>query len=442
VPEPAPVDPSRFRAPIGTHDVLPPESDRWIAVVSTFAERATRYGFGLVLTPIFEHLEVFQRVGESTDVVRKEMYDFEDKGGRRIALRPEGTAPVVRAFVQHRPPVPWKVWYVAPHFRYERPQKGRYRQHWQVGAEVLGVDDPEIDVEVIALAHGFYQALGLRDVNLVINSMGDEHSRPAYIALLSEYLLDHATALGDTFRERVEANPLRVLDSKTEDWQDVIERAPQLTEHLSDESRESFETVQRRLDMLGIRYELAPRLVRGFDYYTGTTFEFQSGALDAAQNAIGGGGRFGKLAEEMGGPPTSGIGFGIGVERVLIACTAEGTATPAAARAEIFVVNGLAAEGSAEAARLVFELREHGVRAERTYGDRSVKAQFKAADKSGARWTVMLGRDEASRNAVTVKDLRSGEQLEVGRDGLAEWLEMRRDEARSQARDANHTNRT
>jgi histidyl-tRNA synthetase len=432
------VDTSRFRAPIGTHDVLPPDSDRWIAFVSTFAERAARYGFGLVLTPIFEHLEVFQRVGESTDVVRKEMYDFEDKGGRRIALRPEGTAPVVRAFVQHRPPVPWKVWYVAPHFRYERPQKGRYRQHWQVGAEVLGVDDPEVDVEVIALAHGFYQALGLRDVNLVINSMGDEHSRPAYVALLSEYLLDHAAALGDTFRERVEANPLRVLDSKIDDWQDVIERAPQLTEHLSDESRAGFETVQRRLEMLGIRYELAPRLVRGFDYYTGTTFEFQSGALDAAQNAIGGGGRYGKLAEEMGGPPTSGIGFGIGVERVLIACEAEGLGVASSARAEVFVVNGLGDEGSAEAARLLFELREHGVKVERTYGDRSVKAQFKAADKSGARWTVMLGRDEASRNAVTVKDLGSGAQLEVGRDGLAAWLEMRRDEAR----DTNDTNRT
>jgi histidyl-tRNA synthetase len=433
------VDTSRFRAPIGTHDVLPPDSDRWIAFVSTFAERAARYGFGLVLTPIFEHLEVFQRVGESTDVVRKEMYDFEDKGGRRIALRPEGTAPVVRAFVQHRPPVPWKVWYVAPHFRYERPQKGRYRQHWQVGAEVLGVDDPEVDVEVIALAHGFYQALGLRDVNLVINSMGDEHSRPAYVALLSEYLLDHAAALGDTFRERVEANPLRVLDSKIDDWQDVIERAPQLTEHLSDESRAGFETVQRRLEMLGIRYELAPRLVRGFDYYTGTTFEFQSRALDAAQNAIGGGGRYGKLAEEMGGPPTSGIGFGIGVERVLIACEAEALPAADVARAEVFVVNGLAAEGSAEAARLLYELREQGVRAERTYGDRSVKAQFKAADKSGARWTVMLGRDEATRNAVTVKDLGSGEQLEVGRDGLAGWLEMRRDEARRDPRDTNRT---
>lgn len=420
-------DRARYRAPVGTHDVLPPESAQWTALVAAFAERAGRYGFDLVITPIFEHLDVFQRVGESTDVVRKQMYDFEDKGGRRLALRPEGTAPVVRAFVQHRPPVPWKVWYVAPHFRYERPQKGRYRQHWQVGAEVLGVDDPDVDVEVITLAHGFYRDLGLQQVSLIINSMGDEQSRPAYLALLREYLLDHAGSLGDDFRERVDANPLRVLDSKREDWQDVIERAPQLTEHLSDESRAEFEQVQRRLDALGIRYELDPRLVRGFDYYTGTTFEFQSGALDAAQNAIGGGGRYGKLAEEMGGPPTTGIGFGIGIERVLIACAAEGALPGTPNAADVFVVNGLGAAGGTEVTLLVTELREDGMRAERTYGDRSVKAQWKAADKSGARHAVMLGLREAEHGAVAVKDLRSGKQVEVPRDAVAGWLQERRE---------------
>ena len=181
----SPDDKAKFRAPTGTHDVLPPESGRWQQLVQTFAARAEQFGFGLILTPIFEHVEVFQRVGESTDVVRKEMYDFDDKGGRRIALRPEGTAPVVRAFVQHHPPVPWKVWYLAPHFRYERPQKGRYRQHWQVGAEVLGLDDADVDVELIALAHGFYEDLGLTRVSLLLNSMGDEHSRPEYVALLA-----------------------------------------------------------------------------------------------------------------------------------------------------------------------------------------------------------------------------------------------------------------
>jgi histidyl-tRNA synthetase len=333
----------------------------------------------------------------------------------------------VRAFVQHRPTPPWKVWYVAPNFRYERPQKGRYRQHWQLGAEVLGVDDPDVDVEVIALAHGFYRDLGLEQVTLLLNSMGDATSRPGYLAALSEYLLDHAAALGPDFRERVEQNPLRVLDSKREDWQDVIERAPQLTEHLSDESRAEFEQVQRRLDALGIRYEIDPRLVRGFDYYTGTTFEFQSGALDAAQNAIGGGGRYGKLAEEMGGPPTTGIGFGIGIERVLIACAAEGVVPGTSDTADVFVVNGLGPAAGTEVTLLVTELREDGMRAERTYGDRSVKAQWKAAGKSGARFGVMLGQREAERGVVAVKDLDSQEQVEVPRDAVAGWLQERRE---------------
>jgi histidyl-tRNA synthetase len=428
VVEPSPLSPdqkAKFRAPTGTHDVLPPESGRWEELVRVFAERAERFGFGLILTPIFEHLEVFQRIGESTDVVRKEMYDFDDKGGRRIALRPEGTAPVVRAFVQHHPPVPWKVWYLAPHFRYERPQKGRYRQHWQVGAEVLGLDDADVDVELIALAHGFYEALGLERVSLLLNSMGDDQSRLSYIALLREYLLDHADALGDDFRDRVESSPLRVLDSKRDDWQDVLERAPQITAHLSDESREQFERVQHLLDALGIKYELAPRLVRGFDYYTGTTFEFQSQALDAAQNAIGGGGRYGKLAEEMGGKPTSGIGFGIGIERVLIACDAEGTLAAPVARVDAFVVNGLGAESDIDVVLMVAELRENGVRTERAYGGRSVKAQWKVADKSGAAYGVMLGAAEAARGTVAVKDLRTAEQVEVPREQLAGWLRER-----------------
>ena len=416
---------SRYRAPVGTHDVLPPESARWTALVGGFAQRAGRYGFDLVITPIFEHLEVFQRVGESTDVVRKEMYDFEDKGGRRIALRPEGTAGVARAFAQHNPVVPWKVWYVAPHFRYERPQKGRNRQHWQVGAEALGVDDPELDVEVIAFAHGFYRALGLRDVTLSINSMGDEEDRTAYVAVLRQYLLAHAGNLGETFRERVLANPLRVLDSKDPDWQDVIEHAPQITELLGDAARTHFEAVQLGLDRLGIAHEINPRLVRGLDYYTSTTFEFSSQALDAAQNGIGGGGRYDKLVEQMGGKPTPGIGFGIGIERVLIACAAEGVDPGEAPVADVFVIGGM--DNPSEVTLLVTELREDGMRAERTYGHRSFKAQMKVADRSGARFAVILGKQEAERGAVAVRDLRSGEQVEVPRQLVAGWLQERRE---------------
>jgi histidyl-tRNA synthetase len=418
-------DRARYRAPVGTHDVLPPESAQWTALVAEFAERAGRYGFDLVITPIFEHLEVFERVGGSTDVVRKEMYDFEDKGGRRIALRPEGTAGVARAFAQHNPVIPWKVWYIAPHFRYERPQKGRNRQHWQVGAEVLGVDDPQLDVEVIALAHGFYRALGLGDFTLSINSMGDEADRAAYVGGLREYLLSHGRALGDTFRERVEANPLRVLDSKDPDWEDVIEHAPQITEVLGDAARTHFEAVQHGLDRLGIAHEINPRLVRGLDYYTSTTFEFSSQALDAAQNGIGGGGRYDKLVEQMGGKPTPGIGFGIGIERVLIACAAEGVEPGRVPSADVFVVDFM--ENPIEVTLLVTELREDGMRAERTYGDRSYKAQMKAADRSGARFAVILGKQEAEHGAVGVKDLRSAVQVEVPRELVAGWLQERRE---------------
>jgi histidyl-tRNA synthetase len=414
-----------FRAPKGVHDVLPPESATWTNVVARFADRAQRFGYGLIVSPVFEHVEVFRRVGEHTDVVSKEMYELTDKGGRTLALRPEGTASVVRAYVQHRPTPPWKVWYVAPNFRYERAQKGRYRQHWQLGAEVLGLDDPAVDVEVIALLDGFFRDVGLTGVTLSLNSMGDAESRPAYVAALREYLLDHAGVLGPEFRERVEANPMRVLDTKVPDWQDVVERAPQLTEHLSDASRTHFERVQEGLHALGIKYELAPRLVRGFDYYTSTTFEFQSDALDAAQNALGGGGRYDGLAEEMGGPPTPGIGFGAGIERLVIALEAASVAASSGGL-DAFVINGLGDEHSIKATVLVSELREAGIGADRAYGGRSVNAQWKVADRSGARFGVMLGRDEAARDAVAVKDLESGEQVEVPEKSLATWLSDRR----------------
>ena len=420
-----PESPEVFRAPTGTHDILPPDTDRWIEVVSVFARRAARYGYGLVVTPVFEHREVFQRVGESTDVVRKEMYEFLDKGGRAMALRPEGTAPVVRAFVQHRPTPPWKVWYLAPLFRYERPQKGRYRQHWQVGVEALGVDDPDVDVEVIALLEGYLRELGLERWSLRLNSMGDPASRRSYVELLREHLLGHAGDLGDDFRDRVQDNPLRILDSKNEEWQDVIERAPQLTEHLGTESRTHFEAVQRGLDALGVDYELDPRLVRGFDYYTSTTFEFVSDALDAAQNAVGGGGRYDQLAEEMGGPRTPGIGFGVGIERLLIVADAEQAVPVPESKLDAFVVDGL--DGGREALTLTHELREAGLRVDRAYGNRSVKAQWKQADRAGAVFGVMLGERELARGEVGVKDLRSGEQVDVPRDQVAGWLRARRE---------------
>jgi histidyl-tRNA synthetase len=421
-----PADRDVFRAPKGTRDVLPPESTRWTAAVSTFARRARRSGFGLVVTPVLEHREVFERVGETTDVVRKEMYELVDKGGRHLALRPEGTAPVVRAFVEHRPAVPWKVWYVAPSFRYERPQRGRYRQHFQLGVEVLGVDDPEVDVEVVALAHGFYADLGLTRVSLLINSMGDAESRGRYLEVLRAYWRANASILGEEL-DRAEANPLRILDAKRPDWLELLEHAPQLGEYLSSRSAEHFERVQSGLRALGIAFEIAPRLVRGFDYYTGTVFEFVSGALDAAQDAVGGGGRYDGLAEEMGGPPTPGIGFGIGIERVLIACDAEGSWPAPRAEIDVFVVDAL---GGSEATVLLHELRGAGLSADRTYGDRSVRKQWAAADRAGARYGVMIAPRELEHGHVVVKDLRTGEQLDVRRVEVAAWLRTRSEDAR------------
>jgi histidyl-tRNA synthetase len=421
-----PADKELMRAPKGMLDVLPPESVRWTHFVAQFAALAARYGYGLVVTPVVEHYEVFARVGATTDIVRKEMYEFTDRGGRHLALRPEGTASVVRAFVQHRPAVPWKVWYVAPNFRAEQPQAGRYRQHWQVGVEVLGVDDPNVDVEVIAFVHEFVASLGLRDVRLLLNSMGDAESREKYRDVLLSYWRSHAPLLGGEM-ERAEANPLRILDSKRPDWQDMLERAPQLGEYLTDSSAAHFASVEEGLQAIGIPFEIAPRLVRGFDYYTSTVFEFASGALDAAQNALGGGGRYDRLAEEMGGPPTPSIGFAMGVERALLACDAEGVFEMPDRSVDVFVVD-LLPNDTAEGTRVLAELRAVGLAADRAYGGRSAKKQFAAADRSGAGWAVILGADEAARGVVAVREMDSGKQREVHREEIAAWLRTRKDE--------------
>ena len=414
-----------YRTPVGTRDVLPPESARFSGLVALFARRAARFGYGLILTPAYEHLEVFQRVGEGTDVVRKEMYEFTDKGGRRLALRPEGTAPVVRAYIQHRPTPPWKVWYFAPHFRHEKAQRGRLRQHHQLGAEVLGVDDPELDVEVVALAHGFLAALGLTRFALALNSLGDEVCRPGYLDVLRSYLRKHAEELCADSQARLETNPLRVLDCKVPGCVAVTESAPQLLEHLCDDCAGHFEAVERGLDTLGVRYEIAPRLVRGLDYYTRTTFEFASEALESAQNALGGGGRYDRLSEEMGGPPAPGIGFGIGVERVLIACDAEGVLPIPVPHLDAFVVNAIGPAGSSDVIALLHELREAGLSADRAYGGRSMKAQLGAADRAGARYVVVVGRQEMERGAVAVRDMATGEQEEVARARVVPWLAVR-----------------
>jgi histidyl-tRNA synthetase len=395
-----------FKAPIGTHDVLGPESAQWEGLVAVFAELAYRYGFSLVMTPIFEDVGVFLRgIGEESDVFKKEMYVFTDRGERRYALRPEGTASVVRAFVQHQPTTPWKAWYVTPAFRYERPQKGRYRQHYQLGVEVLGTDDPAVDVEVIALAHRVYQAIGLTRVTLLINSMGHSECRSMYVNLLTQYLEEHQDELCDEHRELWRQNPLRVLDCKREACINVTEKGPMLIDHLCDDCRSHFERVLEGLASIGIETTLAPRLVRGFDYYNRTTFEFVADAFESAQNSIGGGGRYDQLAEELGGKPTSGIGFGSGIERILLAREAEGVATALLKRTlDAFVID---TTGDASAAVLVEELRSAGFATDRAYDGRSMKAQMKAADRSGARFALLIGPEELAAGEVTIRDLRS-----------------------------------
>jgi histidyl-tRNA synthetase len=406
-----------FQAPVGTRDVLPPESARWARLVALFAGRVGRAGYGLVVSPAFEDIAVFERVGEATDVVRKEMYDFEDKGGRHLALRPEGTASVVRAWVQHRPTLPFKAWYAAPSFRYERPQAGRYRQHHQLGVEALGSDDPDLDTEVIALAWGLYADVGLSRVRLLLNSLGDATCRPAYLEALRSFLREHQDELCDEHRARIEDNPLRVLDCKREACVRVTADAPRMVDYLCDECAAHFARVKEGLAELGVGFELEPRLVRGLDYYTRTTFEFQAPALESAQNGIGGGGRYDRLAEQLGGPSTPGIGFGIGIERVLLACDAEGVFPAPSATVDVFVVD---VTGSA-ALSLVHELRDAGVRADRAFDGRSMKAQFKLADRSGARLAVVVGPQELEDGVVKVRSLETGDEELVSRgDAVAD----------------------
>jgi len=400
-----------FRAPKGTRDILPPESGRRRAALAVFAAHAGLAGFGEIMSPVFEDLGVFKRLGESTDVVTKEMFDFFDKGDppQHLALRPELTASVCRAYAEHRPTPPWKVWYEGPQFRYEQPQAGRYRQFHQVGVETLGTDDPQADVDVIALGWRFYESLGMRKVTLLLNSLGDPTSRPVYLAALHGYLTENTPSLSAQSRVTLERNPLRVLDSKREEDAAVIARAPLMVDFLTDETREHFETVRSGLDRLGIPHEISPRLVRGLDYYTRTTFEFASQALGTAQNAVGGGGRYDGLVADLGGPPTPGIGFALGLDRILLACDAEGVFPGPGPSIEVFVVD---VTGGSHALGVCDLLRGAGIGADRSYGGRSMKAQMKVADRSGAPFAAIIGEDEVADGAVTLRDLRgdSGQQ--------------------------------
>ena len=393
-----------LQAPIGTHDLLPPDSARWTALRALFAQTAARYGFGLLNTPTFEHAAVFDQVGGGTDVVGKEMYQFADRSDRQMALRPEGTAAVCRAFCQHRPTTPWKVWYEGPFFRYEAPQAGRFRQFHQFGAETLGAADPDADVEIIALAADILAQVGLTQVRLAINTLGDGDTRATYTAALGEYLADNLSQLHEADRAKAATHPLRVLDSKHPDSVAATADAPKIEQFLSPFAAEHFERVLAGLAALGIAYEKEPRLVRGLDYYTHTTFEFQAQSLDSAQSTICGGGRYDGLVEALGGPPTPGIGFGLGIERLLLACDAEAVFAAPSTAVDVWVID--VTDGTA-ARDLTHSLRAANISADRSFDGRSMRAQIRSADRAGAAAAIIIGSDELASGAFTLRWLRA-----------------------------------
>jgi histidyl-tRNA synthetase len=402
---------AELRHPPGTFDVMPADSGPWQITLSTFARVVSAAGYGLILTPTFEDIGVFQRIGESTDVVRKEMYDFLDKGERHVALRPEQTASVARAYIQHRPTTPWKAWYAGSQFRFERPQAGRYREFHQLGVEAFGSADPDVDVEVMALGWEFYGDLGVTRLELLLNSLGDGNCRPGYRLLLVDYLKGHRDQLCEEHRHRIDDNPLRVLDCKRPECRSVVAGAPRQIDHLCDECAAHFARVREGLEALSIPFTVDPLLVRGLDYYTRTTFEYAGTGLESAQNALGGGGRYDGLVAAMGGPDTPAVGFALGVERILLALEAERSDLPAAAPLDAFVVDFA---GGAGARDLTARLRAAGYRVDRAFDGRSPKAQFKAADRSGARLALVIGPDEAAAGTVGIKDLqKGGEQATV-----------------------------
>ena len=406
---------STFNAPRGTYDLIPPESEEFLRVRDALSAPLRRAGYGYIETPGFEHVELFARgVGESTDIVTKEMYTFTTKGGDRLALRPETTAPVVRAVLQHnlhRGALPVKVWYSGSQYRYERPQAGRYRHFSQVGAEVLGVQDPAVDAELIILAADAYRALGLRRVRLLLNSLGDRACRPAYRAVLQDFL--RSLDLDEETRRRIELNPLRVLDDKRESVRRQLVDAPVMRDHLCDACRSHHERVRELLTAADVPFEDDDRLVRGLDYYTRTTFEFVHDGL-GSQSAVGGGGRYDGLAELLGGPSLPSVGWALGVDRTVLALRAENVEPAPSATVQVYAVP-LGEEARGDLFSLITELRRSGVAADFAYGGKGLKNAMKSAGRSGARYAVIAGERDLAEGVVQVKDLDSGEQTAVAR---------------------------
>jgi histidyl-tRNA synthetase len=412
----------KYQAPKGVSEYFPPRSRAFEWVRESLIAPIKKSGYQLLELPVFEDTELFTRgVGASSDVVSKEMYTFEDRGGRSITLRPEGTVGALRSVIEHgldRGSLPAKLWYSGPFFRAERPQAGRYRQFYSVGIEAIGSDDPALDAEVIAIAHAGFRAIGLTEFRLEMTSLGDSQSRAAHRVDLLNYIeglhLDQATT------ERAQINPLRLFDDKRLEIRAMMGSAPILLDYLSHYSRDHFAAVQRYLQGLGIEFRINPRMVRGLDYYTGTTFEFVHDRL-GAQSGIGGGGRYDGLLEQIGGQSLSGIGFGLGVDRALLAAEAEGVVNEDAFLADLFLIP-LGEEAKSAALVISHELRQRELTVEIAFGDRSLKAAMKAADKSSARYVVVMGNSELTNGSVELKEMRTGATTSVTLTSLATAL--------------------
>ena len=418
------------KAPRGMPDILPGDMGRWHYIEAEIRDVARRYGYLEIRTPVVEHTEVFLRgVGSGTDIVDKEMYTFLDRGERSLTLRAEGTAPVMRAFLEHNlgaAGLPVKVYYLCPIFRYDRPQAGRYRQHNQFGAEVIGSAEPAADAEVLSLAVRLVQGLGIRDVDVRLSSVGNDVCRPAYIEALRAYYRPHLDELCDDCRRRFDIAPMRLLDCKREHDQRLARRAPRMLDYLCGPCRAHFDAVRAHLDALGVHYTVDPLIVRGLDYYTRTAYEALSGKL-GAQNVIFGGGRYDGLAEQLGGPPTPGVGFGMGMERLLLVLREEGVTLPGDPRLDVFIVTA-GAEG-ARALAVADGLRRLGLAVDLDLMARGLRAQMKQADRLGAAFVVVLGEEEARRGVAAVRDMATGAQHEVALDGLPAALDRLRSAA-------------
>lgn len=401
--------------PRGTSDILPGEVEKWQRLEEKFREICREYGYSEIRTPVFEHTELFLRgVGDTTDIVEKEMYTFTDRGSRSITLRPEGTAPAARAYLENKlyaGPQPVKLYYAGPMFRYDRPQAGRFRQFHQVGAEVFGSHDPAVDAEIIALAMNYYWGLGLRDMDLHLNSVGCPQCRPQLREKLIQFFGARRADLCKNCNERLVKNPLRILDCKEERCTLAGKGAPTSLDCLCGECAEHFAELKRHLDVIAVPYTIDRRLVRGLDYYTHTAFEIMAPDI-GAQSSIGGGGRYNGLVEICGGPPTPGVGFALGMERIILAMERQGIPMPEAQGPDVFVVTA-GEDGAGRAFSLLFKLRDAGVSADKDYLGRSLKSQMKYAGKTGARFVLIAGEEEMKRGEVVVRDMKAGEQKAV-----------------------------